>query len=1000
MSQSPEMNLVENPLVDNLVALGWKLVKSEDLERDNFHDPLLLPNLSRAIQRINKEKGITDEEVKEALNELRFVPSGAEGSKKILQCLKDGVLVKSKKDRVPYNAELFDYKVLSNNEFIISRQVYHEAGEKKIRNDIILYVNGIPVVNIECKNPANPTEDWYTAYRQIKDYEKTVPELYKYVQIGVAVHFEAKYFPIVPWQEDVWCYEWKGTTKDPLKDLLEMLSPKTLLELVRNYLFYRVEMGKSTKVIARYVQFRASEKLCNRVIDYVLGRSEKNKGLIWHWQGSGKTLTMIFAANKLYRSREMENPTIFVIVDREELEKQHYAEFNALDITKPEVVDSIESLKKILKHDGGRGKRGIFLTLVHKFRPEELSQLQQEFASLQNVTISGRKNVVVLVDEAHRTQYGTLAGQMRAILKKASYFAFTGTPISKVGRDTYIEFSYPGEEKYLDKYFIVDAINDGYTVKIAYQPRLEKEVQLNKELLDQYLGQVFDYMDEDLREIFDEKAREKINAITVFLKNPTRIEKIARDIAQHFRSEVEGKYKAMVVAVNREACVEYKRALDSLLPKEWSEVVMTYNRSDPEVIRQYQEELMKRFPGKEMEEIKDEIVGKFKEEENPKILIVTDMLLTGFDAPILQTMYLDKPLKEHRLLQAIARTNRPYQDLKEAGVVVDYVGIFNDVKKAFEIYSSEEIRGAISNFTELKREFEEMMSKTIGIFEGVPKGELSRETMTKCLEIITESEEKTKQFVENYRKIRKLFEVIGTDEIKQRLLSDYKWLTAIYGFYISSVRSDLRPREIGFKKYFKKTIEYVYETMEIGDPEKMPVIEFGPDFLKKIEEEAKSKEEKAANIVFALHKYILTDKRKGFLPGSISDKVDRIVRMWKEKNKDYLQIYSQGKEVLEELQGLEKRRAELGFNDMEYSVLLVLEEGLGRSGGIEGEVREFSSSLKGTLFPGWQAKPSARKEVEKSVRKFLWSMKSKHGLAYDQLDSLSEKIMECVKQHG
>ncbi|MEM3382304.1 MAG: HsdR family type I site-specific deoxyribonuclease [Candidatus Bathyarchaeia archaeon] len=713
MSQSPELKLVEDPLVKDLVNLGWKFVDPDDLEREDFHDPLLLPILSRVIRRVNADHEITDEEIKDVLNELRLIPSGAEGSKKILQYLKDGVPVKFKRDRVVRYVRLFDYELPSNNDFIVSRQVNHEAGERRIRNDIILYVNGIPLVNIECKNPANPTEDWYTAYRQIKEYEKTIPELYKYVQIGVAVHFAVKYFPIVPWQEEVRCYEWRGETKDPLKDLLEMLKPEVLLELVRNYLFYRVEMGRSTKVIARYMQFRASEKVCRRAIEYALGRSDKNKGLIWHWQGSGKTLTMIFAANKLYRSKEMENPTIFLIVDREELERQHYAEFNALDIFKPEVVDSIESLKNILSHDCGRGKRGIFLTLVHKFRPEELYQLQNEFLSAQDLTILKRKNVVVLVDEAHRTQYGVLAGQMRGILKMASYFAFTGTPISKVGKDTYIEFSYPEEEKYLDKYFIVDAINDGFTVKIAYQPRLEKEVHLNKDLLDYYLGQVFDDLYDEYREKIDEKVKERLNAITVFLKNPSRIEKIAKDVAEHFRSEVEGRYKAMVVAVNREACVLYKRALDNLLPKEWSEVVMTYNRNDPEPIRLYQEELKQRFPGKDYEEITDEIIGRFKEEENPKILIVTDMLLTGFDAPILQTMYLDKPLKEHRLLQAIARTNRPYNDMKEVGMVLDYVGIFREVEKAFAIYSSEEINGAIRNLMDLKRVFERLVSEAV-----------------------------------------------------------------------------------------------------------------------------------------------------------------------------------------------------------------------------------------------------------------------------------------------
>ena len=235
--------------------------------------------------------------------------------------------------------------------------------------------------------------------------------------------------------------------------------PETLLNIIRNYLFIRIERGATTKVITRYMQYRAAEQISSRVLNNIEGKDPKNKGLIWHWQGSGKTLTMIFAANKLYRHPELQNPTVFFVVDREELETQLSDEFNALDITKPEVVDSIYALRKIIQHDEYRGKRGIFITLIHKFRPEELSELQKELDVLSKTreTIQTRKNVILFIDEAHRTQYGTLAAQMNEILKNAEAYAFTGTPIAKTGRDTYGQFSYPPEEKYLDKYFMTDS---------------------------------------------------------------------------------------------------------------------------------------------------------------------------------------------------------------------------------------------------------------------------------------------------------------------------------------------------------------------------------------------------------------------------------------------------------------------------------------------------------------------------------------------------------------
>jgi type I restriction enzyme, R subunit len=293
--------------------------------------------------------------------------------------------------------------------------------------------------------------------------------------------------------------------------------------------------------------------------------------LIWHWQGSGKTLTMIFAANKLYRHPELQNPTVFFVVDREELETQLSDEFNALDITKPEVVDSIHALRKIIQHDEYRGKRGIFITLIHKFRPEELAELQKELDNLSKTreTIQTRKNVILFIDEAHRTQYGTLAAQMKEILKNAQPYAFTGTPVAKQGHDTYGEFSYPPDEKYLDKYFMTDSIQDGFTLKIAYQPRLEEDVHLKKDMLEAFLEVNIEEIPENLQEVVEEKAKQKLNIAKVYLENPDRIKKVAEDIAAHFKENLDGRFKAMVVAVNRLSCVRYKRELDRLLPKEY-----------------------------------------------------------------------------------------------------------------------------------------------------------------------------------------------------------------------------------------------------------------------------------------------------------------------------------------------------------------------------------------------------------------------------------------------
>ncbi len=451
--------------------------------------------------------------------------------------MKAGIPVRFEKTRTVEYIRLFDYDKLENNEYVVSRQIIHE-GTERIRNDIILYINGIPLVNIECKDPASLTEDWHTAYAQIRDYKKIIPELYKYVQIGMAAEQIVKFFPIVPWQDEVKTDEWKIEGMEPHDAAVAMLRPECLLDILRYFLFMRREMGEDTKVLPRYIQYRAANKMVNRVLDNLAGKTSKNRGLIWHWQGSGKTLTMIFAANRLYHQPVMENPSIFFIVDRIDLEDQLYEEYTALTIKPPEIIGSIPELKRVLLADQAKGRRGIMITLIHKFRPEELSRLQKELESLPGENVTTRKNIVAFIDEGHRSQYGLMAAQMRdGIFKNGFFFALTGTPVSRIGKDTYSEFSYPEDgELYLDRYFIRESIEDGFTLKIAYQPRLEKEadIHLNRDLLQIFLETELEEIPDLYRQPVEEGVKRRLNIIKVYLENPKRIEKIAQDIARAF----------------------------------------------------------------------------------------------------------------------------------------------------------------------------------------------------------------------------------------------------------------------------------------------------------------------------------------------------------------------------------------------------------------------------------------------------------------------------------
>jgi type I restriction enzyme R subunit len=679
-------------------------------------------------------------------------------------------------------------------------------------------------------------------------------------------------------------------------------------------------------------------------------------------------------AHKLYYDIHLENPTIFFIVDRVELEEQLYTEFYALDIMQPEIIQSIADLQDVLEYDNYRGKRGIFITLIHKFRPDELARVQKQLEDISENrdTIMTRKNVIAFVDEGHRSQYGMLAAQMKAILKNAFAFALTGTPISKPkhGRDTYLEFAYPPDEQYLDRYFIVDSIRDGFTVKIVYQPHLEN-LHLEKEKLETFLEVELDEIPEQARSDVEEKLKQKLNPINVFLENQERIERIAEDIAGDFKKNVDGKFKAMIVAASRKACVYYKNALEKHLPDNYYAVVMTPESDErKDTITAFVREARVKYGGADFRNINKKNIENFKEKEYPKILIVTDMLLTGFDVPQLQVMYLDKPLKEHRLLQAIARTNRPYKGLKQAGIIIDYVGILKEFKRAAE-------------FDMLIVEITQMFGDLVQNYE--------RNILLKAVEVLTTDVSKEEEFIEKYRQLRKVFELLlGSDPYKLKHFEQYKWISAIYTYYMKMVM-----RGTSIDAY------YVYKSTEIDTLEHdLPEVTFDADSLKKLEDKVKSREEKAANILFTLQRFVLVDKQKNPVFESLADRVQRLVDLWREKTKDYDRIYKEGAIIFDDIQILKSRQQKMGLSDMEYALLLTLEEQLQEGKNFADKIRDLYSRLQKSMFPGWSMQATVSKAVEQEVRKFVRQMKSEHKLSMDDMDKLYDKLISKVISYG
>jgi len=1005
MPEKTERKLIEDYVAEKLQSLGWKFVKQTSLDRQTIREPLLIENLKRSIIRINNNLGISEEEIKKVSDEVNLLTSGQEGVKDFLYFLKYGIRIKFEKERVVKTINLFDYENIKNNEFLFSRQVYFR-GKDLIIPDIILFVNGIPLVNIECKSPTSLRTGWKEGYDQVKQYENLVPEVYKYIQIGISFAERVRYFPIVSWQENVSTYLWRRGELPEDEAIFEILEPPILLDILRNFLFIREEYSEVKKVITRYMQYRAANKIYQRVIYNLEGKTEKNKGLIWHWQGSGKTLTMIFSAHKLFFEGRLEKPPIFFVVDRRDLEEQMNAELSSLKLNFSfEKIENIKQLKEIFSYDKYRGKRGVFLTLIHKFSPDEKFVPEEFFEEIglnRQEIISERKNIICFLDEVHRSQYGLLAAQMKKVLKNAFFFGFTGTPIAEDERNTYLEFGYPlKEEGYLDRYFIEESQKDGFTLPLVYISKVnEIKEQIDENNVRFFLEKA---SVEDLGDIEQEvkrSARKKLNQITVFLENENRIDEISRDISEHFKENLDERFKAMVVCGSRKACVFYKKYLDKYLPKEYSEVVMTFGINDKYQVKSFYKEWKERYSIYPDDEHRvKKIVESFKEKDLPKILIVTDMLITGFDAPILQVMYLDKLLKKHKLLQAIARTNRPYNEVKLVGIIIDYVGILKKINFALRQYYKENIEIIVEDFLILLELFKKMLQELEKIFTDV-KFEIKREYLIKAINILRD-EENERKFLEKYLAARKLFETLGSYQEKIQYLEKFKWFTAVYNYRRRLIEGE--PEKELIEKYFRKTLEIIHKETEIQRIEKLlPKISLNADYLLKIKESALTTEEKAVNILFALEKLVLVHQSRNPIYKTIMEQLKELIRRWKEREIEFQELFKEENKLLSFIEEKEKERKDLNFSPFEFGIFTILNKRL-RDKDIN-KLKEFVmaiiENIKEDLIENWIENPTLRQNIERKLRSFALLIKKSYELTYNDFDSFHKELVSFINDYA
>jgi type I restriction enzyme R subunit len=553
---------------------------------------------------------------------------------------------------------LVDRQARANNRLVVTNQWIYQAGPLEKRFDVVFLVNGLPLVIGEAKTPTRSAVTWFDGAYQINEiYENQVPAMFvpnvfSFATEGKLFRYGAIHMPIEmwgPWRDDQ--NQDEGQLHHVKATVESLLRPEVLLDIAGNFtLFATDKKHRRIKIICRYQQYETTNQIVARVV-----KGYPKKGLIWHFQGSGKSLLMVFAAQKLRMDPRLFNPTVIIVVDRIDLDTQITATFNAADVPNMVGCATRQELQTLLAQD----VRKVLITTIHKFA-EAGGRLNE------------RSNIIVMVDEAHRTQEGDLGRKMREALPNAFLFGLTGTPINRADRNTFWAFGADEDEQgYMSRYSFQDSIRDKATLPLHFEAP-EVRLKIDRAAIDEAYKQITGNLSEQDRDDLAKRAAK----MAVLVKNPERVRAVVEHIVNHFQQKVEPNgFKAQVVVFDRECCVLYKQVMDELIGPEASAIVMTAAPGDPPEWRQHSRD----------KDAEEKLLDHFRDPSDPlQFVIVTSKLLTGFDAPILQVMYLDKPMKDHNLLQAICRTNRTFCQEKSHGLIVDYIGIFDDVARALD----------------------------------------------------------------------------------------------------------------------------------------------------------------------------------------------------------------------------------------------------------------------------------------------------------------------------
>lgn len=951
-----EAGTVQFPMVKHAVEIGWASITPEEArtKRGGEAGTFFRDVLEAKLAAFNS--WMSADAVRSVMETLDALPANIEGNRELLAWLRGERQWYDEAEKRHRPVTVIDFEHVAEN-------VFHVTWEWKIkpparkgnRADVMFVVNGLPVVIVEHKNPKDG-DAIERAIKQLRRYELETPELLASVQLFNVTHL-LDYWYGVTWnanRRDM--ARWKQAPEETYRFAVQaFFEPTDFLRTLHHWILFYVQDGETRKSVLRQHQRRAIDAILNRCAD-----PAKTRGLVWHTQGSGKTFTLLTAARLILEDKaRFANATVILVVDRTELEGQLKGWVERLlgEMQQQDIAVERANNKAMLQSLLDADFRGLIISMIHKFEAIRKNSCQ-------------RDNVYVFIDEAHRSVAKDLGTYLMAAVPKATIIGFTGTPIARTsqGEGTFKIFGAEDDLGYLDKYSIAESIGDETTLPIKHV-MAPSEMTVPADQLDKEFFALADAEGvtdvEELNKVLDRSV-----GLRTFLTADDRIEKVSAFIAEHFRENVLPLgYKAFVVAVNREACAKYKRALDKLLPPEWTVPVYTENALDAvdrPLVAEHQ------LSGEAEEQVR--LLFK-KPTENPKILIVTDKLLTGYDAPPLYCLYLDKPMRDHVLLQSIARVNRPYVDAsgvqKRVGLVVDFVGVLRELKKALQ-FDSSDVSGVIEDLDVLLQDFLHRIDQAKQDYleagaGGTPDERLEKLVFGRFLEPVAR-----KAFFEHFKEIEALWEILSPAAELRDHISTYKQLSQLY----AAVRNAYAEK-VGF------TADLAYKTRRLieGSAEQQGLgrltksVTFDVATLKSLRTQDGSDEGKVFNLVRGLQKEIDDDAAAAPVLQPLKDRAERILKDLEERKTTGLAAMDLLAALAAEKEAAIKAAQDSGLSARAFAVSWVLREDEAvKAAGIDAAVVAKEAELLLARFPNAAVNADEQRRLRASMYKPLLAL--------------------------